>query len=107
MKMRKVTKAQLDRFLKVYPRPLVRHATMICDPVLVGYYDFALGDVGDQMTDPCVDHDHETGEVRELLCKLCNWAIGFLREDPEVTAAATEYLLRYKCKRLPVGEAVR
>jgi hypothetical protein len=39
-----------------------------------------------------IDHDHETGKVRGLLCSQCNTAIGLLREDPEVLAAAALYL---------------
>jgi hypothetical protein len=38
-----------------------------------------------------VDHDHETGEVRGLLCRSCNVAYGYLRED----AARIEGLLKY------------
>jgi hypothetical protein len=30
-----------------------------------------------------VDHDHETGDVRSLLCGDCNIAFGVMREDPE------------------------
>lgn len=43
-----------------------------------------------------VDHDHETGVVRGLLCDPCNIAIGALREDPVLLMAAIEYV-----KRLP------
>ena len=39
-----------------------------------------------------VDHDHETGEVRGLLCNHCNAAIGNLRDDPLVVRAAAAYL---------------
>lgn len=39
-----------------------------------------------------VDHDHETGEVRGLLCKRCNMAIGLLGDDPHVVTNAALYL---------------
>jgi len=40
----------------------------------------------------CIDHDHETGKVRGLLCRLCNAGIGMLRESPEVLRRAIAYL---------------
>ncbi len=39
-----------------------------------------------------VDHDHKTGKIRGLLCKLCNSALGFLRDDYELVQAAEAYM---------------
>jgi hypothetical protein len=41
-----------------------------------------------------VDHDHQTGEIRGLLCGLCNVALGYLREDPKLFERAKAYLDR-------------
>jgi hypothetical protein len=41
-----------------------------------------------------VDHDHETGEVRGLLCSNCNCAIGLLGDRPETVQKAAAYLSR-------------
>ena len=39
-----------------------------------------------------VDHDHETGEVRGLLCHGCNVALGSMRDDPTLLRKAANYL---------------
>lgn len=39
-----------------------------------------------------VDHDHETSDVRGLLCSQCNTGLGFFKDDPELVAEALSYL---------------
>ena len=40
----------------------------------------------------CVDHCHSTGNVRGLLCKVCNQALGLFKEDPVVIRKGAEYI---------------
>jgi hypothetical protein len=39
-----------------------------------------------------VDHDHQTGDVRGLLCHFCNTALGLLGDDTALMARAIKYL---------------
>ena len=41
-----------------------------------------------------VDHDHETGKVRGVLCFNCNQALGNVRDDPAVLQGLIRYLRR-------------
>jgi hypothetical protein len=40
----------------------------------------------------CVDHRHDTGKIRGLLCRSCNKAIGQLGDKPESLLKAYNYL---------------
>lgn len=42
-----------------------------------------------------IDHDHETGAFRGLLCAPCNASLGGFKDDPAVLAKAIEYLRRH------------
>ena len=39
-----------------------------------------------------IDHDHETGKVRALLCDTCNFMIGLSRESPALLHIGAAYL---------------
>jgi len=40
----------------------------------------------------CVDHDHETGRIRGLLCHSCNKGIGLFQDNPIFIQEAINYL---------------
>lgn len=43
----------------------------------------------------CVDHNHVTGKVRELLCADCNLLIGQLEKNRELVTYALQYLEKH------------
>lgn len=43
----------------------------------------------------CVDHDHESGQVRGLLCQKCNRSIGLMSDNVELLRKAIDYLERF------------
>ena len=44
----------------------------------------------------CVDHNHETLTIRDLLCRLCNMRVGWIEKDIVAARTAFEYVLRWK-----------
>jgi hypothetical protein len=44
----------------------------------------------------CVDHDHQTGKIRGLLCTRCNAALGGFKEDIERLHTAILYIEQHK-----------
>lgn len=43
----------------------------------------------------CVDHNHETNEVRGILCNHCNTALGHVFEDEDILLNMITYLRKY------------
>lgn len=41
-----------------------------------------------------VDHDHESGAVRDLLCNRCNMGVGYFRDNPALLRLAAAYIER-------------
>lgn len=67
--------------------------------ITIGEYDqmlikqnYKCAICGNKLDHPYVDHNHETGEVRGLLCNSCNLMIGMAKESKDTLQAAIKYL---------------
>ena len=45
--------------------------------------------------DMCIDHDHKTGKIRQILCANHNWACGFLHDSPKEAIELAQYLIKW------------
>ena len=43
-----------------------------------------------------VDHDHQTGQIRRLLCGRCNLGLGHFADDPFLLTKAAQYVLSHR-----------
>lgn len=43
-------------------------------------------------TGRCIDHNHETGKVRGVLCNSCNRMLGSSKDNPETLIRAAQHL---------------
>jgi hypothetical protein len=54
-----------------------------------------VGEVGKRKHSMYVDHDHQTGKVRGILCNRCNFGLGQFLDNPETLKKAAEYLINF------------
>lgn len=57
------------------------------------------GNVNSDKSRAFVDHNHQTGKVRGLLCVHCNSIVGYCREDKSVLLHAIQYLKKFRSDR--------
>lgn len=76
-----ITREQFDKMLK--------NQEGQCD---ICYAPF---DCSSKNSSPHIDHDHETGAIRGLLCHKCNMCIGQMGDDTTVLGNAVGYLINH------------
>lgn len=62
------------------------HVCMICGKGEMNYKNKVL----------CVDHNHETGQIRGLLCGLCNSGLGKFLESKQLLLNTIKYIEKYE-----------
>lgn len=87
--MRYVCKTRYGLTLEEYEAKLEAQGPlcMICEEEMIP---------GDTHRRPSLDHNHDTGHLRDFLCDLCNRGIGHFGEDPKRLVAAAFYLIQHE-----------
>ncbi len=62
---------------------------------ICGLPESALDNTSQQVKFLAIDHCHTTGDIRGLLCTLCNTAIGKFKDNPIIIRKAASYLENY------------
>jgi len=52
--------------------------------------------VNGKIKDLAIDHNHATGQIRQLLCQKCNTVLGIVEEDANRLAKMIDYLLDWE-----------
>ena len=95
--IREQTRARTRKhqFAKMYGITLDDYAAMLKSQAgvcaICKCVEVALGK-GGRVKPLAVDHDHDTGKVRGLLCHSCNHGLGVMRDNPALLRAAADYL---------------
>jgi hypothetical protein len=55
-----------------------------------------FGPVGHSGDSPCLDHCHETGEIRMVICRNHNVLLGMCHDSIDVLHSAIEYLMKFR-----------
>jgi hypothetical protein len=88
-----------DKFLeREHRRNLKRRFGMTVEQYeeLLAFQNGVCGICGSQPNGKklAVDHCHETNKIRGLLCGRCNPAVGYVKNNPAIAQALTDYLIR-------------
>ena len=68
---------------------------LICNIELVHRLDNLKSYPSESILSGVIDHDHETGKIRGILCNKCNMGIGLLKHDTSILLSAVKYLEIY------------